>query len=486
MTLFSKRIEELIIESGETVASLAAIGGINRTTLQRIKSGERLPTPEFFCNLSRALRLSPVEQDELAQLLEIARVGETVSYSRRQIFDLIEMISELTEYKIPFSKEIDLKVSPLDNQQSAEPIEVYSDPMAVLNLIENSIDQELFSAAQPELKLCIPYTESKVYDYIFQQMMGNMKKLNLADVLGFRQQAATDEPRQAVAALRHLIALSLLENINYRSCYYYFSPENSVSMPVTALFPYFILTSDRVITISATFSQAVLYQDTAIIDVYRTEFDRLVARSHTFIEESDDLFRVYTLEKVRHLKHVVEPLPCFSYYIDRELLEAKLNKDFPYYQPFLEAAASHYDDFRKESHAMLNVFSLKNLEQFMRDGSLSFPDEVYHVLTPAERLRLVQLVRDDLANDRRNLFAIDDELFFMNSSTEFTNEQNLIRFILHYRKNNQLVFKAIEIHEPSVVAAFDDFFTSLIKSKYILPKEQTLAELDRLMQICDV
>jgi Helix-turn-helix. len=91
MTLFSKRIEELISESGETVASLAEIGGINRTTLQRIKSGERLPTPEFFSNLGRALRLSPVEQDELAQLLEIARVGETVSYSRRQIFDLIEI-----------------------------------------------------------------------------------------------------------------------------------------------------------------------------------------------------------------------------------------------------------------------------------------------------------------------------------------------------------------------------------------------------------
>ena len=486
MTLFSKRIEELISESGETVASLAEIGGINRTTLQRIKSGERLPTLEFFSNLSRALRLSPVEQDELAQQLEIARVGETVSYSRRQIFDLIEMISELTEYKIPFSKEVDRKTGDRENQPATEPIEIFSDPMAVLNLIENSIDQELFSAAQPDLKLCIPHTESKVYDYIFQQMMGNKKKLNLADVLGFRQQAAADEPDQALAALRHLIALSLLENVNYRSCYYYFSPESPVWTPVTALFPYFILTSERVITISADFNQAVFYQDAAIIDVYHAEFDRLVAKSQTFIEESDDLFRVYTLEKVRHLKHVVEPLPCFSYYIDRELLELKLNKDFPYYQPLLEAAASHYDDFRKESHAMLNVFSLKNLEQFMRDGSLSFPDEVYHVLTPAERLRLVQLVRDDLANDRRNLFAIDDELLFMNGSTEFTNEQDLIRFILHYRKNNQLVFKAIEIHEPSVVAAFDDFFTNMIKSSYVLPKEQTLAELDRLMQQCEV
>ncbi|MDD3307849.1 MAG: hypothetical protein PHO29_12240 [Acetobacterium sp.] len=57
--------------------------------------------------------------------------------------------------------------------------------------------------------------------------------------------------------------------------------------------------------------------------------------------------------------------------------------------------------------------------------------------------------------------------------------------ILHYRKNNQLVFKAIEIHEPSVVAVFDDFFTSLIRIKYVLPKEQTLVELDRLIKLAE-
>jgi len=74
----------------------------------------------------------------------------------------------------------------------------------------------------------------------------------------------------------------------------------------------------------------------------------------------------------------------------------------------------------------------------------------------------------------------------MNGSTEFSNEQNLIRVILHYRKNNQLVFKAFEIYEPSVVAAFDDFFTNMTNSSYVLPKEQTLAELDRLMQLYEV
>jgi hypothetical protein len=290
-----------------------------------------------------------------------------------------------------------------------------------------------------------------------------------------------------MAALHHLIALSLLENINYRSCYYYFSPESPANTPVTALFPYFIVISERVINhFKLILIRAVLYQDAAIIDVYRTEFDHLVAKSQTFIEESTDLFEVYTMEQIRQLKHVVEPLPCFAYYMNRELLEANMNKDFPYYQTLLEVAVNHFGNIQRENPSIINVFSLKNLEQFMQDGRLNFPDEVYHVVKPADRLYLVRLVRDDLANNRRSYYAIDEKQIFMNGSTEFSNEQNLIRVILHYRKNNQLVFKVFEIYEPNVVAAFDDFFTNMTNSEYVLPKEQTLAELDRLMQLCKV
>ena len=48
MTQFSKRIAEFIEDSGETVQSLAEMGKINRTTLQRVKTGERLPTQKVF------------------------------------------------------------------------------------------------------------------------------------------------------------------------------------------------------------------------------------------------------------------------------------------------------------------------------------------------------------------------------------------------------------------------------------------------------
>lgn len=55
MLLFAQRIEELIVDSGETVQALAEIGKIDRTTLQRVKSGERLPSKKFFSGLCKAL-----------------------------------------------------------------------------------------------------------------------------------------------------------------------------------------------------------------------------------------------------------------------------------------------------------------------------------------------------------------------------------------------------------------------------------------------
>lgn len=53
MSLLSQRITEYISESGETVQALAEMGNINRTTLQRVKSGERLPTRAMLKKLLR-------------------------------------------------------------------------------------------------------------------------------------------------------------------------------------------------------------------------------------------------------------------------------------------------------------------------------------------------------------------------------------------------------------------------------------------------
>ncbi|MBI4856631.1 MAG: helix-turn-helix transcriptional regulator [Acetobacterium woodii] len=484
MSLLSKKIEEYILESGETVQSLAEMGNFNRTTLQRVKSGERLPTRAFFKKMTKVLRLSATEEAELETLLEIAQVGEGTYANRQKIIELIETISELTEYKIPFSKELRQKEVIENDGDFSKQIQIVSGKKQVLGMIENCIDRELFQEADPTVKLAIPYSFHSVYDYLFQQMMGNKKQLNLQDVLNLRRSFDDTVADPMLGALKHLIALTLLDNVNYQShCYVYHSETKMTGPEISALFPYFILTTNAVITISRDLNQAVLYQDPGFRELYANCFQEMIASTRPFILESNDLFKVFDLDRKFKVEVIVEPLPCFAYYADRELLEITLNKDFPYYEPLLEAVDQYFTYFRQVSRGMLNIFSLKNLRQFMNDGSLVFPEEIYHPLTPVERLTTLKQVRDDLFHNRRILVALDDDKLFLNSAVEFIYESiDCLRLVLHYKINGRVVYKTIELREPGIIAAFADFFTSLPNSDYVLPTETTLLEMDALIR----
>ncbi|WP_373482248.1 hypothetical protein [Acetobacterium sp.] len=483
MSLLSKKIEEYIMESGETVQSLAEMGSFNRTTLQRVKSGERLPTRVFFKKLTRVLRLSPAEEAELETLLEIAQVGDGIYANRKKIIELIETISELTEYQIPFSKEISQKESVENTGNQVQSLQIVSGEKQVLSLIEHNIDRELFQAADPAVKMAIPYGFQAVYDYLFQQLLGNKKQLSLQDVLTLRREVGDRAADPMLGALKHLIALTLLDNVNYQShCCLQQTEKVIPGQEISALFPYFILTSSAVITISRDLTQAVLYQDTAFYRLYCDCFEEMLASTQPFILESNDLFKVFDLDRKFKVEVIVEPLPCFAYYTDRDMLEAKLNKHFPHYEPLLEAVDRYYNYFRQVSRGMLNVFSLKNLRQFMEDGSLAYPEEIYHLLTPVERLTALKQIRDDLLYNRRSLFALDDNKLFLNSAMEFIYESaDCLRLILHYKIDGRVIYKTIELREFGIIAAFKEFFTSLPDSDYVLPTETTLAALDAMM-----
>lgn len=479
MSLLSRKIEELIEESGETVQSLAEIGKINRTTLQRVKSGERLPSKTFFMNMCNALRLSLTETEELETLLQMSQVGERIYHNRQKIIELIETISELTEYKIPFSKEASPKKGWTSARCNTEKIQIITGNGAVLKMIENTIDRELFGSDHPHLRMAIPATCDAIYRHIFQQMLGNKKQLILQDVLNIVKECDETTADQGLGVLKYLISLSILDNVTYQSNFYYQS--NDDNGEINVLFPYFIITSEQVITLSRDFAKAILYQDADLYSLYQMEFVKLCQQTEPFIEESRDLLTIYSLDQTYRIRQVVEPLPCFAYYATPEMVGDKIRKDFPDYELLRDATIHFYDYFKKENRSMINVFSLANLKQFMGDGNMYFPVEVCDPFTPAERLMLLKLVREDIFNDVRKTYALDEEKIFLNSAVEFINEATLIHLILHYQKNDKKVFKTVILKERNIVNAFDDFFRSLPGSQYLLPKEETIKEMDMMI-----
>jgi transcriptional regulator with XRE-family HTH domain len=475
MTRFSKKITELIEESGETIQSLAETGKINRTTLQRVKTGERLPTQKVFSGLCKALRLSNVESEELQTLLEITQVGERIYYNRQKIVEIIAIIYELTTFQIPFSKEVKPKIGCDTSPAARDKIQIVSGSSSVLTMIEISIDRELFCGEHPHLKLAIP----SHFESVYQHILGNQKHLILQDVQSFPEIGNENAADPGLGALKTLIGLSLLDNVSYHSHYCYMSAGEIHEINV--LFPYFILTSAEVITISRDFSRAIRYNDPELYSLYQKGFVSILQQTEPFIEESRDIFAVYSLDTTYRIRQVVEPLPCFAYYATHEMVANKVRKDMPFYEPLVAATNRFYDYFKQENRSMINVFSLKNLEVFMEDGSMYFPDDICYPFTPAERLMLTKQVRDDIEADNRKTYAFDEDKINLNSAVEFINEATLLHLILHYRKAGQQVYKTIKLKEENIVAAFDDFFRSLPGSSYVLSKEATVAAIDQLI-----
>lgn len=479
MSLFTQRIEELIVDSGETVQSLAEIGKINRSTLQRVKTGERLPSKTFFSGMCKALRLSVVEEEELKNLLEMETIGQRNYYNRKAIVGLIETISELTEHTIPFSKEIGLKNGVAIKHSLADGMEIVRGKTNVLRMVENAIDIELFSSKTPQIRQVIPYDWDVVYDYLFQQMIGSRKDLILQDIVSFPENCSEPEADQSLLAFKKLAALSLLDNVDYQSRFYYRSSDRL--RVDDEIFPYYLLTSEWLITLSKDLATAVVYSDSGLYQVYDTFFTELLNDSAPFIQGSRDLFEIYALEDALPTKLVMQPLPCFSRYFTNELIEKQMNQDFPYFEALLAAAIPFYEKFRADNKWMTDVFSLKYLRQFMEDGYIYLPEEMVHPFAAEERLRLIKQLHADLIASERKCFAINEDRLFINSAVEFSNEDPTLRLILHYQRDGETIFKHLAINEVNVIHAFEDFFDSLPSSDYVLTKEETIVGIEAII-----
>lgn len=480
MSRFSEKIKSLIDESGETVQSLAKIENLSRTTLQRIKTGERLPAREFFGKLCAALRLSAAEKEELLELYEIEKWGAQRVGNWKKIISLIETITELTELGIQFSKEISKNETSRSNDDDVFTRKIITDETSVLETIRHTIDRELFNSEEPHIRMFIPGEKEPVYDHIFQQMMGNKKPLVIKDVIHLPMISDGSTTDKYLTTLKYLISISVLKNVTYQSNYVYYSEDGKLEH--SALFPYYILTSDRALTISSDFKQLVIYDDSAIHELYSNDFSSLLQTTDSFIIESRDLYKIFGLDQVKVPKHFMNALPAIGAYFTKELIESKVNNQMPHYEFFRDAAVSTYAQYQKGKSTITTYFSLDYLRGFVFGQCIFFPPDMCHPFTREESLMFLEKTRDDLASGAITAYAMSDKLKANYGFFEILQTDDAIRLVLHYDDAEDIIFKAIELKEKSILDLFADFFMYLPNSDYVLSQAETIAQLDDMIE----
>ena len=76
MSDFSEKCRQYIEDTGTNIYQLSKISGLDRTSLQRMVTGKRLPGPEFISQFCLYLRINPQQRQELIELYELERIGK--------------------------------------------------------------------------------------------------------------------------------------------------------------------------------------------------------------------------------------------------------------------------------------------------------------------------------------------------------------------------------------------------------------------------
>jgi len=101
---------------------------------------------------------------------------------------------------------------------------------------------------------------------------------------------------------------------------------------------------------------------------------------------------------------------------------------------------------------------------------------------PGRKLDVSRKTRDDLASGAITAYAMSDKLKANYGFFEILQTDDAIRLVLHYDDAEDIIFKAIELKEKSILDLFADFFMYLPNSDYVLSQAETIAQLDDMIE----
>lgn len=306
MSEFSEYCRQLLANSGSNVYQIANHSSLDRTSLQRMVRGERLPSRKFVKNFCSHLRINPIQQTELLRLYDIEKIGKTAYLNQYYIKNLIEHLSFLENN----AKDIAVNSSDFSTMSSISSTE---------NKILFILQKELETNSQPQIYLNIP-TSYHYFFFVLKKLFSLFHgRASIKHLITLNSNPSNSlHPCRNIEILSNILPIiQLLKDIYHPSYLYSTLTCDDEKLMVM---PYYIITSQNVLQISSDFRNAVLYSSLDIVKKYQQEFSRIFQMAKPFLEYADNpLCIMKALEKnYKNMglpSHTLEFHPCL-YFMD--------------------------------------------------------------------------------------------------------------------------------------------------------------------------
>lgn len=279
MSKFSEKCKELLVENGSNVYRISKSASLERTTLQRMVTGRRIPNIDFVKTFCKALRLSLSEEQELMRLYKMEVIGEATYKSQESILHLFQHLAELEKSNMQLSRNViqngDLVlVSPLAKHP-------YDTDLLVHYIFQNVLHSEKDSFIYTNL----PSESPLLLQYLSHFISKSSGKVLVKQLVFFHSNVADIYVNLEI--LSQILPLCFLENISYEPCYYYRKFINTDQE--YSLYPYYIITPDHVLQLSSDLKRSILHSEQQLVQHYQEEFEHIMVHSSPLIYKPDSM-----------------------------------------------------------------------------------------------------------------------------------------------------------------------------------------------------
>lgn len=442
MHIFSDMLRGFLKDRSMTVSELSRISGIERSFLQKIVTGTRMPSDTPAARrIAASLMLTPNETEQLISCYEITKVGEEAYYSRREISDMLKIIDDITVKAITGNETIVGNTDDIFNELgdiaplTGKP-NISRTVKAILEAQASANSGYVNIIAQPE------------NNFLIDQLLNiysNKPNISITQVI-----ALHGTTRQGGFNTYNLKCLRMVMPYLFSSCSYSlrcYYDLSDISAFKEIILPYIIVTERHVVNLSADMRTAIFSSRPDLVRFFKDIFEDVRRGTESFVHKGEFISSREPQAGIRgfyfDIEYVLQNHLHLGMAFTRDILELVAPENMPNREHVLETIDGFINNRREHLRSsprgyITSFCTTAGINEFISSGrTTELPTEFCHRLSVPLRIRIIEQLIETIESGLERLHIITSDTCLLN----IPKSVNII-----YDKEMGIVFSSLASH----------------------------------------
>jgi len=457
---FNEIVKELLIEvSGEKILPFSKRTGLDRTTIQRLINGQKLPGLDFMKKFSDSLRITPIQRVELLELYKREKMGRYAYLTQKNICSVLALFSLLSgKSELPGAYEENFPIEEDEgaDTEEAEDTIIISSVSQVEQMISHLLRRESRRGQQGQLSFNLPFQYEFFFRLLYSTFCKEGNHFNIKHLLYLHTEPLSKmNSFHNLEYMYHMVKTAIEVGANYQPFFYYSNvlfTDFSIS-----ILPYYLITSDRVLLLSYNHDSAILFTRKGKYNLYKKKFDSLIQELPVFIRFLSNLTEVHEV-----IRKIVDQGISLTHSINGSLNSNAMLSSF------------HAGNFTTETKWFFYENGVRDALEIGDIAAMASHENEFH--STLGKKKAFAAVRARLYKEKN--FYILRESFKIDKALNIEiYDKNLVFF---YFANPQDP-KCMLIDEPGICKIFYEFFETLYQTDFVFNEAESVKILSALL-----